>query len=65
MTKAQLEQRIKDLEGEVKVLETKLYTAKLISDGAAAHHDAQEKKIKNLKAVLKDLLVNEPEEEED
>ncbi len=35
-----------------------------LKDAALKEYDAHEKKIKNLKAVLKDLLINEPVEDE-
>jgi len=64
MTKVQMEERIKDLEGQVLKAEAELNTANLSKDAAIKEYDAQEKKIKNLKAVLKDLLINEPVEDE-
>ena len=64
MTKVQMEQRIKDLEGEVKVLQTKLDTSKLIAEEATGQFDAQEKKINHLKIVLRDLLISEYLEEQ-
>jgi len=64
MTKVQMEERIKDLEGQVLKAEAELNAANLLKDVAMKEHDAQEKKIKNLKAVLKDLLINEPVEDE-
>ena len=64
MTKVQMEERIKDLEGQVLKTEAELNAANLLKDVAMKEHDAQEKKIKNLKAVLKDLLINEPVEDE-
>ena len=64
MTKVQMEERIKDLEGQVLKAEAELNTANLLKDAAMKEHDAQEKKIKNLKAVLKDLLINGPVEDE-
>lgn len=64
MTKVQMEERIKDLEEQVLKVEAQLNTANLLKDAALKEYDAQEKKIKNLKAVLKDLLINEPVEDE-
>jgi len=65
MTKVQMEKRIKDLEGQVlKAKAELLNTANLFKDAAIKEFDAQEKKIMNLKAVLKDLLINEPVEDE-
>lgn len=59
-----MEERIKDLEEQVLKVEAQLNTANLLKDAALKEYDAQEKKIKNLKAVLKDLLINEPVEDE-
>jgi len=64
MTKVQMEERIKDLEGQVLKAKAELNTANLFKDAAIKEFDAQEKKIMNLKAVLKDLLINEPVEDE-
>lgn len=64
MTKVQMEQRIKDLEEQVLKVEQQLNEANMLKDAARKEYDAQEKQIKNLKAVLKDLLINEPVEED-
>jgi uncharacterized coiled-coil protein SlyX len=65
MTKIQMEQRIKDLENQVALQQVKLDVATKLKDEAMKEYDKQEAKIKNLKAVLTDLLVNEPQQEED
>ena len=64
MTKVQMEERIKVLEEQVLKVEAQLNTANLLKDAALKEYGAHEKKIKNLKAVLKDLLINEPVEDE-
>lgn len=63
MTKVQMEQRIKELEDENASLKVKLETANRLTGEVLKDYDGQELKIKNLKAVLKDLLVNEQEGE--
>lgn len=64
MTKIQMEERIKNLEEQVIKVEEQLNEAKLLKDNAMKKYVVQEKRIKNLKAVLKDLLINEPVEDE-
>ena len=64
MTKVQMEECIKNLEEQVIKVEEQLNEAKLLKDNAMKKYAAQEKRIKNLKAVLKDLMINEPVEDE-
>lgn len=64
MTKVQMDERIKDLEGQLLKAEEQLNAANLLKDTAMKKYVVQEKRIKNLKAVLKDLLINEPVEDE-
>lgn len=59
-----MEECIKNLEEQVLKVEEQLNEAKLLRDAAMKEYAAQEKKIKNLKAVLRDLLINEPVEDE-
>lgn len=64
MTKVQMEERIKDLEGQLLKAEEQLDIANMLKDNAMEVYDLQEKRIKNLKDVLKDLLINEFVEDE-
>ena len=64
MTKVQMEERINDLVEQLFKAEEQLDIANMLKDNAMKAYDLQEKRIKNLKNVLKDLLINEFVEDE-